>query len=66
MLFQGIPSPKERHKIATQSDLASLEIYMGHWMAEKRTLNTVGSLCEMVDIVEDFAEGATSESWAGV
>ena len=62
MIFQGISSPKKRHKIATQSDLASLEIHTGHWVAEKRTLNTAGSLCEMVEIAQDFTEGATSES----
>ena len=59
--IQSLPSrnilstaEKDTRVIATQSDLASLEIYMGHWMAEKRTLNTVGSLSEMVDIGEDF------------
>lgn len=66
MVFQGIPSPKRRQKIAIEGDLALLEIHTGHRKAQKKTLNTVRSLCEVVEIVEDFTEAATSEVSAGI
>ena len=36
MVFQGIPSPKKRQKIAVKGDLALLEIHTGHRKAEKK------------------------------